>query len=617
MIQLQNQQAEQKKQLQQQQHQAQLVLISSDGTGSTSGNHQVGVTTNMFPVAVVSSAPSTPEQTANQQWTRNHSLPDTVKTEGSLTIDDLVQTIDAKDIPKLESQSGTTVSGSHQNSVQSEMVDDVLEILIRQGGEYPKNYLSKVSLIVVDSILIMQLCFLELPPSAAQYPQSKSPPMSGNRPNKDNAQPPPPPPLPPPSFSVMLPTSIPFSRHHTNTSDFPTFTGAQGARTDENLSKDAQAILRISENLSNFGKTCEEEAAAAAAAANNSVKPATSNNGNSSMDCGIFTENKDFDLSISGISSTADSMDVGFADSHSTPMRNYSTNSKPGVLFQNSSPFDSGFSFGQSGQPQPISLKSNRDGQDHQQAHYMSDEPFHSGPLDMQMDTDYSDWLDTLLPENSGTITSNNLSPTTGETNLFHQSQQSTEVPGGFKANTEKCITLLNHNNNNDQNPGNNGIIFGNLLNNLLQHSAEQEQHTVASRDPLLSSTRGFCTTTRANSIPFGESLQQQQQSFLFGQQHFNHIHDHNAGGLFFGNPTSMGSTSSATTLMDTDFDELTATACNNLMNTKIKAENNICASSSSNLITEMPSTTTHPTSSHTPITTSSINDNYLWDFAM
>lgn len=467
-----------------------------------------------------------------------------------------------------------------------------------------------------------------MPPSAAQDPHHKTPSPPTNIPgspanNKSVQPPPPPPPLPPPSFSIMLPTSIPFPRHHPNSSsEFPTF-GGVGPRTDDNLSKDAQEILKISEDLSNFGKSREAEAAAAAAANSGSSVKLENNvgNGNSSMDCGFFSDNKDFDLSTTTGTTASDSMDVGFSDSHSVSSRNNDPSfSKPSIQFHNSSPFDSGYSFGQSNQQQNSSVKpGHQDGQDHHHNNFLSVDL----PLDMQMDTDYSDWLDTLLPDSSGptsTPTSNTTSSVSPINNLFNHPHQLHQQPDTSSDAKNGKSSLFNQNNNNGHNSSHNDSIFGSLLSNHHQNSENQDQHTLASRDPLLSSTRSFCTPIRVNSFAFGDPFQQ-HNNFIFpnNQQHHNNIlHNNHANSFFFTNPVSIGSTSSgASTLMDTDFDELNVG--NNLSTTK-KSDNNLCASSSNNLITDMPSTTSHPTmaSNHTtPITTSSINDNFLWDFAM
>ncbi|CAL8141357.1 unnamed protein product [Orchesella dallaii] len=614
LIQLQTQQAEQKKQLLQKQ-QTQLVLISS----GANSNHlsQAMPTTVVSPMnnlVAVSASPVTiltqshpvqdhakldNTQEENSQHQSNissldHSnswVQENVGDVGkSLNFEDLVQTMDPKDIPKLEPTANDAKDRSHQG-VKSQMVDDVLEILIRNG---------------------------ELPPSAAQDPQGKSVSSSaatGSNTNENNDRgtnsnavvPPPPPPLPPPSFSVMLPTTIPFSRHHNlNGSEFVS-SGTFG-RKDENSSKDAQEILRICEDLSNFGKTREAEAAAASRLErlkqeelqHPSFQIGEGNNA-STMDCSFFTDSKDFDLS--------DSMDVGFDDTHSVSMHSTSSShskshndfhkhpfhnsvqSTFGVMMNGTDKtnnFDNSFSFNNSSQHQNGNLSSKSQG-DISNHHFMSDDDLLPVSLDMQMDTDYSDWLDTLLPvSDSSTCNAglgNNISAPAVNT-LYH----APVADVASKNNSEKHQTADGYNKNVSAITGNSNRLFGSLLDEHQHHTVNAHQQQ---RDPLLSS-RSFSRIT----LPFGgDQLQSlHQNNFLLA--HLPNPNSCNAT-LFHNSPTS--GSSSATTLMDTDFDELAPS---------------LSKKSEINNATEMPSTTAPPS---TVITTNSvsINDNFLWDFAM
>ncbi|ODN00199.1 hypothetical protein Ocin01_06481 [Orchesella cincta] len=633
LIQLQTQQEEHKKQQQllQKQQQAQLVLISSGANSNplsqaTTPTTTTTVVSSMNNVATVPSSPVTilNQQPQLQPVQEDHGKSDTAGNSQrvsnathlnhsnswaqenvgdvgkSLNFEDLVETVHPKDVPKLEPSAANEAKDRSHQGVKSQMVDDVLEILIRNG---------------------------ELPPSAAQDPQGKSSvspsPRStaagssnttenNNTSNTNNTVvPPPPPPLPPPSFSVMLPTTIPFSRHQNlNGSEF--VSGTFG-RKDENSSKDAQEILRICEDLSNFGKTREAEAAAASRLERLKQEELQhpsfqigESNSTSTMDCSFFTDGKDFDLS--------DSMDVGFDDTHSVSLHSTSSGSHTkshndfhkhqflnsvqpnnfGVMMNGTEKpnnfVDSPFSFTNSAQHQNNGNPSLKSQGDHSTHHFMSDDDLLPVSLDMQMDTDYSDWLDTLLPVSDSGLANNVSAPAVNT--LFH-------APGadvGNKANSGKHQIAELYNKNLS---ANSNRLFGSLLDEPQHHSInapqQQQQQQQQQRDPLLSS-RSFSRIT----IPFGgEQLQSLHQNhFLLA--HLPNPNSSCNNTPLFHNPPNSGS-SATTTLMDTDFDELAPS---------------LSKKSEINNATELPSTTAPPS---TAITTNSvsINDNFLWDFAM
>lgn len=140
LIQLQNQQDEDKKQQQllqqQQQAQAQLILINSSAAPSTGSSPQtVSIANGMLPMTIVSSqAVTTPGQQVNlntnqHQWNHEQTVQQPEKSGDGLSYEDLVQNIGPKEIQKpVASERG------RKDSVKSQMVDDVLEILIRNGG---------------------------------------------------------------------------------------------------------------------------------------------------------------------------------------------------------------------------------------------------------------------------------------------------------------------------------------------------------------------------------------------------------------------------------------------------------------------------------------------------
>lgn len=101
----------------------------------------VAVDNNPVSLNLATSQPATPEnhgtmETQATQWDPKISIPtqqERRETE-SLNFDDLLKNAETKEVPRAEVDRVSATIAAVKRSVKSQMVDDVLEILIRNGG---------------------------------------------------------------------------------------------------------------------------------------------------------------------------------------------------------------------------------------------------------------------------------------------------------------------------------------------------------------------------------------------------------------------------------------------------------------------------------------------------
>lgn len=279
---------------------------------------------------------------------------------------------------------------------------------------------------------------VELPPSAAQDPQTPTTP--GRKPKiqypspgsqeergKNTIPPPPPPPLPPATFAVTLPTSITFLRNpasatatsnsnsnncsnsnNTGTNNAP-LSGDQNKKNvspiipttvpfmvgsfsinSEALSKEAQDILKISEDLSNFGKEHARKQAQMQMMSRDAATFEMLLGKNTEMPC------------------ISDAMEVG-GDSNRSNVRNTDfvttdSSNAPSTTVTNDSQMVI-----PSAAPMCVDSPSPRTGRN-------KDDIFddlrslipNEMDVSMPMEMDYCDWLENLLPSESTTGSNNN-----------------------------------------------------------------------------------------------------------------------------------------------------------------------------------------------------------------
>ena len=379
---------------------------------------------------------------------------------------------------------------------------------------------------------------------------------------------PPPPPLPPATFAVTLPTSMTFSRNANaisapvppcSSSFVPLVTSASDPNSSQSpatpsildilqesntapsfscgskitipkrsnfyfgqhkepLSKEAEDILKISNDLSNFGREhAENEKLAAAAAAQSRVSGLT-NNTAKFHDHSTLPEVDDDSNSLSLLLGEVekdlhlvDDMDVVLDDGSTAESHGENNGRKNGSN-------NAGMSV-----PIPMSV----DGQINSSSRMKNEEDLldelgllHSDlDVPMPMEMDYADWLDNLLPNNSN----NSVSTHVIQQN-HHQHQQQTHpnqpqihhVSGGGQHQSQDnnmahpCSDSLGvHfvNNNGLSNENCNsffGIPYMDFCNPVSatesNNISNQNQTSIQQRDPLLSSARTLDIFSAANA---------------------------------------------------------------------------------------------------------------------
>ncbi|CAG7718785.1 unnamed protein product [Allacma fusca] len=475
-------------------------------------------------------------------------------------VSDFLVTFDSNSSEKPSAKITSKVTGAQKKEgFKSQMVDDVLEILIRNG---------------------------ELPPSAAQEPQTpttpgKNPsglpyPTSANSINNNcnvlsatvtsestssQGIVPPPPPLPPATFAVTLPTSMTFSRNqnailahippHNSTFvpvisssldlgsiaspgtpsildilqessspssvppsnmlsnskiTIPKRTHFYFGQHKEPLSKEAEDILKISNDLSNFGR--EHAESEQLAAAQNRVANFNTNKFQSSMgmneDAHVDDdESNSFSLLLGEVEKDlhlVDDMDVVLEDNASSAQ--HMDMGSRGKIHDNSNP----------NVPIPMSVdnqnQNNTDGRKHDDDFLDELGLLHSDlDVPMPMEMDYTDWLENLLPSNCNSSSSN-------VPQNHHQQPQSQMQQHNMSTNHPHSQAIppnssenegVNFNNNKGLSNENCNTFFGvsgmdfcgSMSNN--DSCVVSNQNQSVQRDPLLSSTRSLDIFTTAN----------------------------------------------------------------------------------------------------------------------
>jgi len=229
--------------------------------------------------------------------------------------------------------------------------------------------------------------------------------------------PPPPPPLPPPTFAVTLPTSITFSRSPTANPLHSPFgselregkakeKGPPPPYPSDSLSKEAQDILKISQDLSNFGKahaqTESERLFSSPSHSHHSIPTSSSSSGASSSEVIDYDSNA-FAMLLDEVEkdamTTLGRMEMDM-DNHHHPQHFH----HQGEVTTGPSVLENHFQH-----HPPGGTRDEEMSEDHRPIvkHEELLDELELGTLlppdldvSMPMEMDYSDWLDQLLPEN-------------------------------------------------------------------------------------------------------------------------------------------------------------------------------------------------------------------------